>query len=318
MKVVKPLNTYRVARKLFLPNLVWCFSALVLIAALSETTHAQSFQWKLSAGDVFDVHMTQESTTTTEYEKRTTVQSSVNSLKMRWKVLESKGNVYTIEQTIASIATSSGNPANPGQAFSLDTDSDKKPTPKEVKLLSELRSLVGISFLFRMDRTGQVMSVEIPVETKSKLASIPHSSFAAAFTADTIKDRLKLSTMIVPDKELKPGDSWESATSSTEANDVLPVNYKFSGIETTDGKEMAVFKWTAEKPEESDTNSETSSLIDYTEFSQSGTLWMDVKAGYFVDCEMGSTVAGERLVNGEPINSKVESTTKMLIKKVIP
>jgi len=314
---LKPLNLFSPARQFHLPNLVWCFSALTLVAAVSATSQAQSFQWKLATGDAFDVQVTEESTTTTEFSKRTTVHKSVSSVMMRWKVLQSQGGDYLIEQVIASIATSSGNPAIPQHAFSVDTASEKKPTPQEAKLLSELRSLVGLSCLVKMDRTGKILSVEIPTETTSKLASLSDSSLAAAFTTEAIMNRMKSTTMIVPDKEWKPGESWKSATSSvsTEADDVLPIKYEYSGTETSDGKKLAVFKWTAEKPI---ADTENPAALDFKDFRQAGLLRMDVEAGYFVDSEMGSTVASERIVGGEKMRSKVESITKMLIRRINP
>ncbi len=145
---------------------------------------------------------------------------------MNWnyimEVINDDGKFKTIKATYKRIAMSMNMGAQK-MSFSSDNASADKTNPMQM-LNNMFGAIKGQSFLMKVDRTGEIISVEgfdkigeamsaqltLPEEMKKRVLE----NFQSQFNDETVKETFGPSFNIFPNKKVKPGDSWQKKSST--------------------------------------------------------------------------------------------------------
>ena len=295
---------------------------IVIFGFHAQLTNAQqSLKWSLKAGDQFEVTLIQDSNTKTNVDSRQTVMTSNSTIVLDWNVTEvAENGDATIQQSLASIKLSVGDPAVPAQAISYDTNSKEKVSRTSKPLLKQVRPLIGLTFDVVMSPRGEIKEVTLPKATSDVIVTLPETmKLRALFSEKGLQDIFGASAIVLPENDLKAGESW-----SDESIKITPVGkfnrirkYAFQGMNTVDGREMAKFSLdaTMEKIEGDEPTADSEPMGKLTKFAGSGTLLLDAEAGYFTRSKINNEVQIEKPYREKFITSVVTNEIEMLVRK---
>ena len=181
---------------------------LICWSSFGSVSAAQEIRWKFSADDEFLVTQKQTTNMETLVEKRKSILGSSVELSAAWKVISVEGDVALVDQTIESIKINIDNPADNTKSVAIDTASDTRPAKNSRELLKQLQPLVGMVFQLKLNTRGEVLSVDVPDETKKRLDAIPTDSWLKALLdPGKLQGQIQSSSLPLPETELKKGQS---------------------------------------------------------------------------------------------------------------
>ncbi|MDA8563024.1 hypothetical protein N9L06_01085 [Mariniblastus sp.] len=300
--------------KLLLPLLLICWSIFGSVAA------AQEIRWKFSADDEFLVTQKQTTNMETLVEKRKSILGSSVELSAAWKVNSVEGDVALVDQTIESIKVNIDNPADNTKSVAIDTASDMRPAKNSRELLKQLQPLVGMVFQLKLNTRGEVLSVDVPDETKKRLDDIPTDSWLKALLdPGKLQGQIQSSSLPLPETELKKGQSVAIEPPANPATiTAAPLGKRkmtYIGQKSTDGLELDVFSLsTVEKFDAAKAiplgETATANQPDIATFEWDGKLRFDRESGHYVDCQQQTTITTSRSYRD------MEITTSVLVESV--
>lgn len=153
-------------------GLVWC---LVLWPA--PTRADEPLRWKFAVGQKYRVELTQNSSTLTEYETKSSNLSSETRLELSWEVVAVEGSVATVNQRLDRLSLQLDLPTTDGAGKVLYDSADPS-LALNVKpdLKASLQGLVGTSVQVKMRDNGQIESVETTPESLAAWQTTPMSA----------------------------------------------------------------------------------------------------------------------------------------------
>lgn len=298
-----------------LPTRIACLIGILVCLTNSPATFAQTFKWKLAAGERFDVQYIQQSNTSTKVTDRTTVIESETQLNMTWLVTEIDDQQNAIiEQAITAIRLNVGNPAVPDQRVSLDTGSEEKASGASAPLLKQMKPLVGLKFKVTMTPRGEIKDVSIPDDTMDVLRELPGSlNLQSLFSEQGLTELMGAAAIVLPEGEIETGESWE--TESRVENQFGQFNrnrnYTFTG--TDENSSLATFKIETSMDQTAQASTRKPPML--IEFSESGSLKLDPAGGYFVSSDIKNVSKTEIPYREKKILTTVNSSIQMSIDK---
>ncbi len=289
-------------------------SAIALVAVigcmlLANPSFGQDteLRWKFSQGDTYQAQSQQKTTIDTRVEKRTSRITLDVTLTSEWKVISADDSSASIEQSIRAIQLSVINPANATKSISVDTQSEKRPAKAARKIAKQMKSLVGKSLKFSITDQGEISKVELPADFQELLDSMPEKSpIRKAFDVAKLESLLKTSTILLPKKSVKTGQTWNIASSEDDQLSKLTGQRtaKYVGPKTVDGKELQQIDLAlTETPEsESSAAQPTGGLRG---FEWSGKYWFDSGDGRCTRSERTSDITTLRTHREMEIETQV-------------
>ncbi len=294
-----------------------CWSLLIVTGFFVTALPAQEIKWKLTTGDKFEVLCEQQTTTLTTVDKRKTKINSSTSIAMNWTVtaVDDQG-IGQIDQAITAIRLDVANPEVPSQAIAFDTASPTKPSIESAKILKQVSPLIGLKFAVTMSPAGKIIDVALPDETQKVLRELPGAlRLQELFSETGIKDLLGNSAIVLPDKTDLNSAGWmvQDAVKNSFGEFARVRKYTIPAINSETGPDrLRLNLVTTMQPAEKNSDKQTGQLIL---FSETGDLIWDVERGFFVSSKILSTTKTEMPYHESKIETTVENTNSMTIKK---
>jgi hypothetical protein len=290
--------------------------ALIVILGLlplGPSLSAQELTWKLKAGEKFEVALTQKKFTQTSVDKRMVTNNSQTMIRQHWDVdsIDDKGN-FRIKQIIKSIGLSIENPELPSQALLVDTDSDIEGSKESIRVLDQIRPLLGMELTVTISPRGEILGVGYSDDTQKILQELPGSlGLQSLLSAQGVNDLLGAAAVVLPKKAAQPGQSWTGTDSV-----INPLGefkrireYHVIEIENQNASQVAVIDL-ATTIEPGVVNPKNGKLIS---FQETGKLKVDLNRGMLQSSETTSvTVAATRYQEIE-VKTRIETINKFVI-----
>jgi hypothetical protein len=208
---------------------------------------------------------------------------------MRWnydlKVLDKKNGLTSIQATYKRIDMS----ANMGKDQKMEFSSEKEVDPMDfMQMPSKMFSIIkGKSFTMQVDDKGKVVSVTgfdkirdavlremaLPEEMKP----MARQSFERQFNDEAVKQLFSQSFDALPNKSVKPGDTWKTSSDLSSRKQTISTNYTVKSIKgqrvylTGDSKLISMEgKNTATQKSQLVIDSKTGLMLDATFDQKSG------------------------------------------------
>lgn len=280
-------------------------NVLVLLITMGLPGNAASgdeLKWNLQPGDQFMATVTQESTTTTTVDKRTTKIESQTAITMEWTVQDSaesknksdtdanNDNNFLIQQKITAVEIAIGDPAVPSQAISINTSEPSVAASKTSKnMLKQIQPLVGLTFAVTMSPRGEIVSIAVPEPTKKTLAELPAGlQLNDLFSQPGLTTAWQQATLLLPNPSVQSGDEWETTANVNNAFGEFEQvrTMTWADTERLNQTERAVIELQSVlKPKSPDPTKASGNLIS---FRETGRLNFDISDGYFASSEITS------------------------------
>ena len=181
---------------------------LICWIGFNASTSAQEIRWKFSTDDEFSVTQKQTTDIETLVEKRKSILGSSVEMSGAWKITAVENDLALIDQTIESIKVNIDNPADNTKSVAIDTASETRPAKNSRDLLKQLKPLVGLVFQLKMNPRGEVLSVDVPDETRKRLDAIPNDSWLKALLdPGKLQGQIQSAALGLPEPTLKKGQS---------------------------------------------------------------------------------------------------------------
>ncbi len=294
-----------------------CWSLWIVTGFLVTALPAQEIRWILTTGDKFEVLCEQQTTTLTTVDKRQTKINSSTSIAMNWTVtaVDDQG-IGQIDQEITAIRLDVANPEVPSQAIAFDTASPTKPSPESAKILKQVLPLMGLKFAVTMSPAGEIIDVTLPDETQKVLRELPGAlRLQELFSAAGIKDLLGNSAIVLPDKTDRNSAGWtvQNTVNNSFGEFVRVRKYTIPANNSETGPNRVTLNLVASmQPAEKISDKQAGELIS---FSETGDLIWDAERGFFVSSKILSTTKTAVPYHESKIETTVENTNSMTIKK---
>ena len=296
---------------------------LICSIGLGSVSAAQEVRWKFSADDEFLVTQKQTTNMETLVEKRKSILGSSVELSGAWKVASVEGDVALIDQVIESIKVNIDNPADNTKSVAIDTSSDTRPAKNSRELQKQLQPLIGMVFQLKMNTRGEVLSVDVPDETRKRLDAIPSDSWLKALLdPGKLQGQIQSTSLPLPENKLKKGESVLINPTAKPANvTTAPLGKRkmtYTGQKSADGTELDIFLLSTEEQFDADkaippSETTTANQPDVGTFEWDGELRFDREAGHCVDCQQQTTITTSRSYRDMEMSTSVvvESVFKL-------
>ena len=280
--------------------------------------HSQEkLRWKFAQGDKFKVAFDQEIIQETEFNRKPQKLTIKMNLEMNWKVnsVEQNGNAK-IDQEFTKMKISwSVNDAAP-LVFDSSSDAEREGLAKRIADL--LTPILKAKVTSEMSPRGEYVRLELDKKTMDHLRNAPDSmSIRNLFTKEGLTKTITQSSLVLPEKGIKKGDTWESISSEKGAGGTMKYvrTYTFDGTTKKGEDELASIK-VAGKIAFSPTPQKLRKPQVITKNSQSGELLFDNQNGNFVSGTLNLEIQSETPVQDFKIKAGTNSKLTTRIERV--
>lgn len=284
--------------------------------AMSAVAQDAPLQWSLKQGDQFTLELLQNTTSETSVDSRGAQINAQTTLQFDWNVTDiDKDGTATIEQSIASIKLSMGDPQVPKQAVSYDTQSTKKTNSTSRELLKQAKSLLGLKSIVKMSRQGKTISVEIPDETTKQIDQLPEAlGIKALFSKRGLAELMGASEVAFPTESNQKIWNVESNKPTSFGQFKQTRIYELGDVKMVEGKKMQEILLLsqvalAQQPTAS------KSPTRFKSFKGSGTMLFDLDGGFLAESNSSNTILTEREYREKVIQVSVSTTLRMILTK---
>lgn len=292
--------------RLWAAQATWCVLLFGLpLAGLAEEIN---LAWNLKAEDRFQVVREQQAVAHTSVASKPVRTSIETKVTMTWQVeaLDDQGNatiVQTLNEILVEMDAGSG-------VLKYDSSVAIKPTGPVKTIADGVMPLVGESFTVTMSPRGEMTSLK-PSDKLAKLFVGKMAEDAGGFSAQGIAKLLQQPLLLLPEKPVDAGDTWEVKRDLPSSLGLLQqtLTYKFAGVGEGDqaktarielGGTIAAPPGAADKPK-----------LKSNELT--GLAQFDIEAGRLVEMTAKQTLELTTIYANTPLSSKTETkvTTRL-------
>ena len=230
------------------------------------------------------------------------------------KLIEDDGNIKTLTGTYKSVKMSF---SIKGKVIHIDTDkqieveTDKDMNKNSDTLMKKIFSgIAGKSFKMKVDKNGKILEVTGLLELYESMLNVitldkelkaeAMTALKEQFNEKSLKDLFTPMFSIYPNKEIKPGDTWEKEYSSSGN---LPLNYATTySVKEIEGDQITLNAKTKIKA--------TNEMEIHG--SQNGTILIDSKSGLIIRAEYDQSI--ESNLRGMKINMEGKGKINGILK----
>jgi uncharacterized protein DUF6263 len=275
---------------------IFCYCTL----AFSSKSEAQTLlRWKLKPGDAFTVDIHQETDSQVGFSGKQAKTKITLDLKLGWKVTAAGSDDFTIRQTVDSIRETLDTPDM--GSIQYDSSSSARPSGQARELAESIKPLVGAEFELKMTPRGEIASATPANDSAKALVASGGKSNAEAAAQDGLQQMLKRSLALLPEQEVKAGDTWTATSDRATAAGPLKLETTYR-LENLEGNSLAKIAMTA-KAQSSPTSKTT-----IKQHQHEGTLRFSVADGRLVSIEQKQKLVTERPYRETTITVTLEST----------
>jgi len=278
----------------------------VLLLIATEFCSAQTLlRWKLKPGDAFAVAIEQKTDSQVGFSGKQAKTKITLDLKLAWKVTAGASDGFTIRQTVDSIRETLETPDM--GSIQYDSSSSARPTGQARELADSIKPLVGAEFDLVMTPRGEISSATPANDIAKVLVSGGGKSNADIAAQDGLQQMLKRPLALLPEQEVRPGDTWTTTSDRATAAGPLKLETTYR-LESLEGNLLAKIAITAKA------QSSQASKTTIKQHQHEGTLLFSVADGRLVSIEQKQKLVTERPYRETTITVTLDSTQTTAIK----
>lgn len=193
-----------------LSRLVW-FGLICCLAFWPTPARAdEPLRWKFAVGQKYRVELTQNSSTLTEYETKSSNLSSETRLELSWEVVAVEGAVATVNQRLERLSLQLDLPTTDGAGKVLFDSADPSLALNvKPELKASLQGLVGTSLQVKLRDNGAVEAVEAAPESLAAWQAAPLSAaFREQLSPEGLVKLFAESSFPLPPDEASAAAGW--------------------------------------------------------------------------------------------------------------
>ena len=284
------------------------YASLLVVSVLTLVATAargdEPLRWKFNKGQTLRYTLTQKVRSKSEVSGKTFEVLQNQETDMTWKVtdVDASGNAEMDQIMDRILVTVTG----PGNETKIDTKTE--PAAEEPPQLKILRSLIGNPIHMKMSVRGDISGVTVSPKILEAFKSFSSPAGGGAmFSEDWIKKTTSQATIVLPEGPLVKGYTWKSNKSQPWpfGTIVLETTYTFEGLSGAEDRIGMVvnadIKGTPESP----------AKIKMLSSDGKGVVRFDPKAGTLRGSELNLKMTMQITVNGQAINTDVDTITHM-------
>ncbi len=249
-------------------------------------------RWKLNPGEAIRVSFNQDMTMSTNMMGNELKSGADMGMVLRWDVAQVAPNgVLAIRQQIERLTMRMESPGG-GGPIRYDSAAGGELTGMNKALASSMEPLIGVQFDQQMTNRGEILDVKLTPDAQAKLAKQPTGAqLKEMFSKEGMKSLLHQAATVLPEKPVKPGDSWKGTTEtkSPVGKLVMDMTYTYRGTVMDSGRpleriDVGMMVRFAKQANEMGLN------VSVKEQKNAGALFFDAELGRFVRTEMRQTM----------------------------
>ncbi|MEO1528854.1 MAG: DUF6263 family protein [Planctomycetota bacterium] len=280
--------------------------SLLALSFLSGVLHAQNgvkLQWKFNKGDKLLFEMEQAMEMKMSIAGQNIRNGNSTKTWMAWNCADVKDGIATIESTIERMSMDMITPSGP---IKFDSD-DKEHSPQAAAVAQSVGGLVGKTMTQTMNGRGEILTVELGKEVGEALGNLGGPQMA-----DMVKQMSKQASLVLPEKPLSVGDSWNEVieTPSPAGNVRVTRTFTYKGMGQADRKGLHHFDVDLEMKF---LGGPAGAKIDIVEQSTKGDLYFDASAGRVTDSSVLQNVKMRITTGGQQLDQSLNQTIKMKV-----
>jgi hypothetical protein len=208
------------------------------------------------------------------------------TMRMKWQVRSiSPEGVAEIAQTVENVAIDMSSPD--GGRIQFDTSDQRSNTGLARTLRENVQPVIGLTVLQRMNPQGEILDARLAPESRQRLDNDGKGQgVRQVFSEEDVRNLVTQSAAVLPQRPVRPGDTWESSSKSNSPLGELltTMRYTYRGsfrqgertLERIDVQLDIVMPQKEQPPI-------AATLRDQ---QSQGTLWFDAQAGMFVQSSL--------------------------------
>jgi hypothetical protein len=277
--------------------------AAVVIAAISPSlASAQTLlRWKLKSGDAFTVEIDQHTDSQVGFSGKLAKTQIELKLKLAWKVTAASNSGFTIRQNVEQIYEKIT--TQDMGVIEYDSAATARAPGQARELAESIKPLVGAEFELIMTARGEITSATPVNEVAKALLAAAGKINQEAASQEGLQQMLRRPLMILPEKEVKPGDSWTVSSDRATAAGPLTLETTYR-LESIDEKSVAKIAMTAKA------QAGPGSKTTIKDHQHSGTILFSVSDGRTLEIEQKQKLVTERPYRETTITVTLDSTQK--------
>lgn len=286
--------------------------ALMFIASISFGQKEINLKFNLANGESYDYTMDMNISTKGSVNGQAIDVSNVMTMGYHFAVTGASAGWKKLTSTISKIAMS----VNTG-GVNINYDSDKPVDTSDMvnsTMGKILGSMKGGQFTFIMNEKGDIGYVSGINEMVNRMTNATPDAgpmaagMSNAFNEENFKQNLKQAFGLYPGKPVKPGDSWTSTTSASNAGVEMQMNNVYTLESVIDNIANVKVNSKISSPQDSSAKVTTSGTI-------TGTVQYDIPSGVAVNGDLETNMNMNVNANGMSIPMTTDVKTKITGKK---
>jgi hypothetical protein len=281
-------------------------------------------RWKFAPGQRYQAEVTYISNILNEYETRSSDLSTETRIEISWEVRQFDAGVALIEQKIERIVLQLDTPTTDGTGkIFFDSGNLSGSLNLKPELQTQLKSLVGATFMVRMRENGAVESAECSPEALTALRSVPMSSGVRdLLSPEGLGKLFSDSTFVFPVDETTAKEGWNvsEAKKSRWGDLQIETSYVLAGEEPFESRPH--LKFTSERKlrliaQKSD--AEPASVAEQNKLEQeagTGVWYFDPAEGYFTSGKTSLQIKTDRTYREETMKTTYRTNSTFRMRKL--
>lgn len=292
-------------------SILFAFALVIGYWSLVIPAGAEPLRWKLKAGEEFVATIDQKSEiASTLGGAAPTVMTLEAGLEMTWNVddIDEQGTAE-ITQRFKRLRMKLEMPKS--GAISYDSASDTKPTGDAKAIAAAIEPLLAAEFHIKLSPRGEITSVELGEEAQKVVEGLDAASpLKGLLSKEGLSNILKQSLVILPEEEVKSGDTWQREASLSTA---LGKFKQTTAYKLQPPDDAAVDVARIESNSELQLEQPGASKATLKEQQQKGMIRFDHAAGRLRSAEVEQELVTASMLKDTPIQVKLTSTLKMTL-----
>ena len=285
----------------------------LVIPGLVIPAIAEPLRWKLKAGDEFVAKIEQNSeVSSTLGGAAPTVMTLEAGLEIAWKVssVDDQG-AAEIAQRFQRLRMKLEMPKS--GAISFDTASETKPAGDAKMIAAAVGPLLDAEIKLTLTPRGEITSVELGEAAQKVVEGLDASSpLKALLSKEGLANILKQSVVVLPEAEVKPGDTWQHEANLMTALGRFKQTTKFelqpTPADSPDARIESVSNLELAAPPPGKARPAT-----LKQQQQNGVILFDQAAGRLRSAEVEQELVTASMLKDTPIQVRLMSTLKMTL-----
>lgn len=278
----------------------------VLTLLLAGAADAAELQWKLNKGDRLSYNIQSQMTTSSTVAGFDSQSKVTQTMKMQWTVVDrAADNTAIVEQTIRQIIIE----MSPDGKNKLLFNSAAKDRPQDpiVRSLSNVYGkIVNQKFQVWMAPTGQIQDVRVPEGLLETLKTAAAGS-PAGLDDEALKQLLSQTSVILPNRSVDIGDTWESAQTLELPFATIEMRPEMSLEEIRQGNATIGYRPSIQLVPKKN----AAVQVTLKGSDGSGQITFDVDRGRIVEMQLNMNMDLVSMAQGRSVSQKVRQQTTM-------